>query len=258
MRYAVLSDVHGNLLALSAALAAAAAADVDAFLCAGDVIGYGAEPNECVDLLRERGVLCIAGNHELMALGVLASDRCTPLARSSTRWTSQVLRDDVRTFLSQLPLQRQLPGMLVAHGSPDDAEEYVRRPQRAQELLTALPAGVDRLVLGHTHQSWVVSEQRGTLLHQVVGDIHPLAGERLLVNPGSVGQPRSGPLTARFAILDDTTGLVSLREVGYDTAAAQQRLLAAGLPSHSYHPRTGVGPRLAAHARRALSWRDPA
>lgn len=249
MRCAVLSDVHANLHALQAVLAVC---DVDLVVCAGDLVGYGAHPNECVDLLREHGAVCVAGNHELMALGRLSSDKCTPLAQTATRWTRSALRGDVRDYLDALPLQRTVGRMLVTHGSVGDPEEYVRQPVRAQELLAGLPAGVDRLVLGHTHEPWVHAERAGTLLRREAG--RRLVDERLLVNPGSVGQSRDACPDARYALVDLHTAAVELAAVPYDVEAARAGLRAAGLPEEAYHCRAALVRRLAGRARsRVLS-----
>src|SRR5215208_6143592 len=114
MRYGVISDVHGNL----AALAELRGLSVDAYACAGDLVGYGPQPNECVDAVRRLGAASVAGNHDLIAVGALSEDRCERLARNSLRWTREALDADTRTFLAGLPRRLALPGgVVVAHGS---------------------------------------------------------------------------------------------------------------------------------------------
>src|SRR5437764_6702900 len=107
-------------------------AGVDAYICAGDLVGYGPHPNECVEVTAELSGLTVAGNHDLIALGVLSDDRCIPLARDSQRWTQDVLRDDVRAHLASLPRNVVVPGVVVAHGSLDDPQEYVRHDAQAR------------------------------------------------------------------------------------------------------------------------------
>src|SRR5919202_4078432 len=124
MRYGVLADVHGNAFALRTALDSLAAAGVDGWLCAGDIVGYGPQPNECVDLLVERDVRCVAGNHELLVLGELPLDRSGRLARETTPWTRSVLRDDCRAYLAALPTTLRVPGMVMTHASLTDPERY--------------------------------------------------------------------------------------------------------------------------------------
>lgn len=238
MRYGVLADVHGNLPALQAVLAEGRRAGVDAWLCAGDLVGYGPEPDACVELLQENGVVSVAGNHELLVLGRLDGGRCTPTARDSTRWTQGVLREDTRQVLERLPLHQDAPGLHMTHGSPDDVEEYVRAPARAQALLDALPLGTRVLVVGHTHLPWVHSDERGTLLRGRAGAAVAGRGERLLVNPGSVGQSRDGSSHARMALLDVERGEVLLRTVPYDVEATRAALRRAGRPTDLHHVRT--------------------
>jgi predicted phosphodiesterase len=154
MRIGLLSDVHANLFALRAAVARLQAEGVDAWVCAGDLVGYGAHPNECVETIAELEPTCVAGNHELMMLEALPVDRAGWLARRSIGWTRGVVRADVRAYLAALPRTATVAGMAVAHGSPGDPEEYVRTDERAAALLSSLSAE-QLLVLGHTHRPWL-------------------------------------------------------------------------------------------------------
>ena len=236
MRYAVLSDVHGNLHALEAVVAAAQRAGVDGWLCAGDVVGYGAFPVECVARLRELDALCVAGNHELLALGRLDEARTGGLARGALPHTRAALDNDARAWLGGLPAQVEADGVTVAHGSLDDAEEYVRSTERAAALVARVQGR--GLVLGHTHQPWLWEEGRGSVLRDGAGTAR-LQG-RFLLNPGSVGQSRSASPAARFAVLDLGRDEVELVAVDYDRQAARAALRRAGLPPDSYHPGRGL------------------
>src|SRR5690242_4343316 len=166
MRYGVLSDVHGNVFALRAAIDGLTAAGVDAWLCAGDIVGYGPCPNECVELLAELGAHCVAGNHELLALGTLSLQHSGRLAKETTRWTSEALRDDCRAYLAALPATLGLPGVYMAHASLHDVETYITVPTQAAEQLRELEQ-IDplarALVVGHTHQPWLFDRAAGTL-----------------------------------------------------------------------------------------------
>jgi predicted phosphodiesterase len=157
VRYGVLADIHGNLHALRAVLSALGREGVDRYLIAGDLVGYGPHPNECVELVAGLDAVCIAGNHDLIALGRLSDDRCPELARRSLRWTRGVLADDARHFLNSLPLRATAPGGIVmAHGSLDDPQEYTRKPRQAAAQLSRLSQnGWDAhiLLLGHTHRA---------------------------------------------------------------------------------------------------------
>ena len=192
MRYGVISDVHANLPALEAVLEALERLGVDAYACAGDLVGYGPQPNECVDVVSRLGAACVAGNHDLIALGELSEERCERVARESLQWTRAALDAATRDYLAGLPRRLELPGgVVVSHGSLDDPQEYVLRPDQAAGQLRRLAelhpeAGI--LVLGHTHRA-LASTGIGT----ASGRVSLGAGEPL--GP----QPRRGRAVARGA-----------------------------------------------------------
>lgn len=237
MRYAVLSDVHANLHALRAVVLALEEHAVDAVLCAGDVVGYGPHPNECIDVLVGLDARCVAGNHDLMALGVLDEERSGVLARQVLAWTREVLTPRSRTFLGGLPRTLLLQDLLLAHGSPGNPEEYVRDPVRALEVLSETQAGVALVVVGHTHHQWVVGTGVGEVLRRTTGTRPLLPGHRYLLNPGSVGQSRDADGLARFMVLDRRAGRVELLAVPYDVQASAAALRGAGLPVRALHAR---------------------
>jgi predicted phosphodiesterase len=251
MRIGLLSDVHANLFALRAAIARLRSEGVDAWVCAGDLVGYGPHPNECVETVAELEPTCVAGNHELMLLDALPVDRAGWLARRTIAWTREVVRPDVRAYLADLPHTASVAEIDIAHGSPGDPEEYVRTGERAAALLRSRPAG-RLLVLGHTHHPWLHGP--GTVFpaaDAVPGSAAlPLAaGEQHLINPGSVGQSRERetvPL-ARFALVDLTRAEARFFAEPYDVAATRAALHARRLPPDTVHVRPG---RVAAAARR--------
>jgi putative phosphoesterase len=220
MRYGVIADIHANLHALDAVLRAIADDRVDGFLCAGDIVGYGALPNECIARAREIGAVCVAGNHDLIALGRLTDERCIRIARDSLAWTRQVLTEDSRRYLSRLPLRRDVERMVIAHGTIDDPSEYLHTPEAATAELERLPLVARGVVVGHTHAQMSLSHDG-----------------RLFLNPGSVGQSRDSEAEARFALLDTDTGEAALRSVPYDVEAAQAVLRYAGLSPRGVHLR---------------------
>lgn len=232
MRYAVLSDVHANLPALRAVLDAVPRHTVDGYLVTGDLVGYGAHPNECVELLASYDALCVAGNHDLIAVGSLPDARAGGLARETLAWTRSVLTEASRGYLSGLPNVREVGPILLAHGSPDDPQEYVTEPRRARELLDATPGRL--LLLGHTHHAWAVGRRAGTVLRRRTRSVRIDPDDRYLLNAGSVGQSRDRSLAARFAVLDLTAGTVAFRAVAYDVAACRTALIGAGLPATTY------------------------
>ncbi|TFV62348.1 metallophosphoesterase [Geodermatophilus sp. DF01-2] len=237
MRIGVLSDVHANLPALRAALEALSRRGVDQLLVAGDLVGYGTQPNECVTTLAEVGARCVLGNHDLFVLDRLPPTRFPELARRSAQLHRSWLSAEVRSFLESLPMALSVGAVHMAHGSLDSPEEYVVSEHRAFELLarlTDVAPGADTLVLGHTHQQWLVEVSGGTVPRRstVVAATAPR-----LINPGSVGQSRQRERRprARSAVFDDATGVVEFLQVDYDVAASRQGLRDHGLPDRCMH-----------------------
>jgi predicted phosphodiesterase len=253
MRIGLLSDVHANLFALQTAIRRLRAEGVDAWVCAGDLVGYGPHPNECVETVAELEPTCVAGNHELMLLETLPVTRASWLARRTIAWTRDVVRPDVRSYLAALPYTATVADIAIAHGSPDDPDEYVRTDERAAELLRPLPAG-QLLVLGHTHHPWLYGTDAGTAFPadapagSAAADL--TSGVRYLINPGAVGQsrePESVP-RARFALVDLDRAAVRFFAEPYDAAATRDALRERRLPPYAAHVRPG---RVAAATRRA-------
>lgn len=260
MRCAVLADVHANLHALTAVLAALRRDRVDRYVCAGDLVGYGPLPNECVELLFSLPLTAVAGNHELMVRGVLGTERCTPLARASVTWTRGALADRTLARLVTLPEVTVLPGSVVAHGSLSDATEYVRQPAQARrqlDQLTRTHPAADVLLLGHTHTAWAFGSRRGTVLHQAAGVVDLTRDDRWLLNPGSVGQPRDGKPLARFLVLDLDSRTATFHAVPFDVAGCRRALGAAGLPADSCQPTVSPTRRVRAAAGRLARMARP-
>ena len=227
MRYGLIADIHANLAALDAALAALRAADVERFVCAGDIVGYGPQPNECIEILRGLEGPCVAGNHELILLGRLPEQGIHPWAAKTLAWTRGQLTAENRTWLEALPLREDTPeGITVAHGALDDTRTYVKSEEQAAEQLAALTAS-RVLVLGHTHVQ-MRFEQAG----------------RLLVNPGAVGQSRERRIMASAAVLEHEAGSVRFVSVPYDTRATRRELRRRSLPPRTYRLRPSAARRL--------------
>jgi predicted phosphodiesterase len=241
MRYGVLADIHGNVHALRAVLSALDRQGVDRYLIAGDLVGYGPNPNECVELVAELDAVCVAGNHDLIALDRLSDERCPELARRSLRWTRSVLVDDARAFLGSLPLRATAPdGIVIAHGSLDDPQEYTKRPQQAVSQLTSLsqdPWDAHILLLGHTHRPWAFALSSGAMPTR--RPISVQSGDPVLLNPGGVGQSRSWELRARarFLMLDRGLDLATFFAIPYELNLCRAELERVGLSPRSCHIR---------------------
>jgi predicted phosphodiesterase len=240
VRYAVLADVHANLEALDAVLAAAAAAGAARLVCAGDLVGYHADPEACVTRLREASALCVAGNHDRVAAGCDDGRRFGAAARRAALWTRTQLSAASRDFLSGLPLHRVVDGrFLVVHGAlhpAPNADLHLSRDARVARSIQALrdgPWGVRLAFFGHTHRAVAHEACAGSVrsLEGPVIDLPTRPEARFLVNPGSVGQPRDGDLRASFALVDITDAGVALRfeRVAFDREACLAKAARAGL-----------------------------
>jgi putative phosphoesterase len=256
MRLGVLADVHGNLTALRAVLGLLAAEGVDAYLCAGDLVGYGAQPNECVELVAELGATCVAGNHDLMATGRLEDDGIGPLARDTLGWTAAALAPSTRAYLDALPLTVVAHDVLVAHGSVADPRTKIRTGAEAAgelERLAQTDPELGLLVIGHTHRPLAYGERRGRRLVRPGAAIAVPRAERHVLNPGAVGQARERRVLARCLVLDLDQRRAWFHAVSYEQAACDRALRAAGLPAGTYQLRpTPLRRRAPRYARRVL------
>ena len=255
MRYGVLADIHGNLHALEAALTVLRESDVDRFLCAGDLVGYGPFPNECVETVANLGAVCVAGNHDLIAAGRLTDERCASLARETLCWTRRALTQTAATYIASLPVRvATRDGIVLSHGSLTDPEASTARPDQALEQARVLAADFPRaeiLILGHTHVPLAFSEERRVLALPRGGVVSLVGDGRYVLNPGSVGQSRERRVRARFMLLDLEERRAVFHAVPYDVARCRQALREKGLPPNSYHLPPSRGRALRRRFRRA-------
>ncbi len=233
MRIAVLSDVHSNLVALEAVLAAVGS--VDAVWQLGDVVGYGPEPDAVVERLSGIGAIGVRGNHDAAALGGPEIEWFNPDARAAVEWTRDVISDRTRAWLAALPVRLEQDGELLVHGSPRDPTwEYVTSTGVARANLRLLAATGHRIGLhGHTHVPIAFRAGEDGAVEPILpsaGTVVPLDGPTLLLNPGSVGQPRDGDPAASWLELDTDARTATWHRVGYDVGRVQQAVRAAGLP----------------------------
>lgn len=236
MRVLIISDIHANLTALETVLAEAG--QVDATWCLGDLVGYGPDPNECVERVRQLpNLMCIIGNHDAAALRHIDADTFNPEARMAILWTEAALTESSKAFLRSLPEKIQIEQVTLSHGSPrHPVWEYLLDTRTATLNFDYFETPF--CFVGHTHLP---------VIYTLLGDNH-LARlgipepnqtftlpERAIVNPGSVGQPRDRDPRAAFAIYDSETLMWDYRRVAYDIEAVQQRMLQAKLPERHIH-----------------------
>lgn len=231
MRVAVVSDIHSNLHALDAVLAAIDAEAPDELWCLGDLVGYGPRPNECCAAIAERADVCLAGNHDLAVRGTIDLEEFGGEAEVAARWTCGVLQPRAQEFLERLVPEGSVHGVRLYHGSArDPIWEYVLSDEAA---LATLDLAASPLVLvGHSHVALRLAQSDGDLAGgvAVAGTELLFGGARALLNPGSVGQPRDNDPRAAYLLLDLDAQRASFRRVDYDIERTQREMRDAGLP----------------------------
>ncbi|MBI3637799.1 MAG: metallophosphoesterase family protein [Candidatus Rokubacteria bacterium] len=239
MRYAILSDVHGNLEALTAVLRDAAD-HADAFVCLGDIVGYGADPGPCVDLVGRHCDVVVAGNHDYAVAGKLDPAWFTRYARAAAEWTATELPPSTQAWLGTRPLTSEVGDATLVHASPLRPEEwdYLITPD---DGFAAFAAFTTRLCfVGHSHMPGVWSlGSSGPDYAAGAVDFQLENGRRYIINVGSIGQPRDRDPRAAYAVWDVEARRIFVRRVTYDAAEARRKIQAAGLPAF-------LGDRLAA------------
>lgn len=231
MRVAVVSDIHSNLHALEAVLAAIDAEAPDELWCLGDIVGYGARPNECCAAIAERADVCLAGNHDLAVRGTIDLGEFGGEAGVAARWTRDVLEPEAQELLDRLEPQGAAHGVALYHGSArDPIWEYVLSDEAA--FVTIALANAPVVLVGHSHVALqiVLSGEEISGGGAPDGTELELDGVQALLNPGSVGQPRDNDPRAAYLLLDLDAQRASFRRVEYDVARTQQEMREAGLP----------------------------
>lgn len=229
MRYALISDIHGNLEALTAVLAQIAQQSCARLLCLGDVIGYGANPEECAALIRDQADVCIMGNHEAAVGGTLSIDYFTPYARTAALWTRKNISDETLNWIQKLPLGGKMENFTLVHGSLFQPEmfNYVQTIADAEYNFTTMDTPI--LFLGHSHQP-LAFFNTNPLTYTLGPHIEVNFQEKNIINIGSVGQPRDENPCAAFVVYDSETALAELHRVPYDVQSAAEKIINAGLP----------------------------
>jgi diadenosine tetraphosphatase ApaH/serine/threonine PP2A family protein phosphatase len=235
VRYLILTDQHGNLQALDAVLADANSIGYDRVLVLGDLVGYGADPAAIIErTLALAPEAMIRGNHDKVAAGLEPASLFNDVARQSIEWTASVLSTDDLRVLADLPKgpRTVIPGLEICHGTPFDEDHYVFDTGDAARAIAAASAPI--CLFGHTHVPVIfssASRPRPGRDDLTDDEIELPSDGCVLINVGSVGQPRDGDPRAAYGILDLERRTIVLRRVPYDIAAAQARIIAAGLPA---------------------------
>jgi predicted phosphodiesterase len=229
MRFAIFGDIHANLEALEVVLADAKDQNCAQPICLGDVVGYNANPRECLALIRELNCPIVKGNHDEYASSDLPLGDFNPLAESAIRWTRSLLTPAEKSWLAQLPYVRQIEGFTIVHASLDFPYEWGYVLNQLDAAASFSHQKTQVCFFGHTHAPRAYIKD-----YSVVG--FPLDrldlenGKQYFINVGSIGQPRDGDWRAAYVVFDTDTRQVWLRRLEYDLEKTQSKIIAAGLP----------------------------
>ncbi len=240
MRYAIISDIHGNLESLEKALSFAK--PDDKILCLGDIVGYGPNPNECVRLVRERASDTVLGNHDVAAVDNFGVEYFNAAARRAIEWTQGIIEADVIAWLNELSYEIRYPNFLMVHGAPVHYFEYVLDKRHAKAAFDRTDAPL--IFIGHTHiAEYYALEADGSISHahmQHGGEITLEPDKRYIIDAGSVGQPRDLNPQPCFVFYDDERKRVQWVRYDYPIGEVQQKMVDAELP-HALAARLDVG-----------------
>jgi diadenosine tetraphosphatase ApaH/serine/threonine PP2A family protein phosphatase len=234
MRYLLISDVHGNLEALQATVEYAKRFEPFQLMCLGDVVGYGADPQPCIDLVGDKANLMLAGNHDLAVAGVIGTAEFNAIAKRSVEWTREQLSPEDRDLLGNLPLQYVDGDYCYTHASPLDPMRfgYIRTLEEVGEVFSHI--GQRFCFVGHTHLPVIVSMAKKTGRMEIMREtrIRIKQGDRYFINVGSIGQPRDSNPDACCVLLDEEASSMEFVRIPYDISKSQGKILSNGLPSY--------------------------
>ena len=232
MRIAILADIHSNLAAFEAVLEdLKTKGGFEKIWCLGDVVGYGPDPHQCIELLCQYDHLCVAGNHDWAAIGKMDTSDFNPVAAAASYWTTEQLTADDIKYLEGLPLDICQDDFTLVHGSPrEPIWEYMLSAETARDNFACFET--DFCLVGHSHVPLVYESLGSTVMsNQFPEDASmKLDKNRLIINPGGVGQPRDGDPRASYALYDSEARILYHYRVEYDVLATQHKMDEQGLP----------------------------
>ena len=231
MRWGIFSDIHSNLEALKAVLKAYHGEGIDTYLFLGDVVGYGADPGACIQLLDDISCIVIAGNHDWAVAGLLPLTYFNIRAKQALQWTGKNIEDSQLRFLSSLPLTFENDDFYATHSTVHEPQQfhYMTDSCSAGRSFSCLRQNI--CFLGHTHFPGVfIRNKQADVYYQNTTQFHIRGGYRYIVNVGSVGQPRDDNNRARYCIYDTEKQEVIIKAVAYDIKTAQKKIISKGLP----------------------------
>lgn len=229
--FAVISDIHGNLESLEAVLADIDRQKFDKLYCCGDIVGYGASPNECIDLvLKERKIPTIAGNHDHAAIKLIDITFFNEIAKRAIVWTQNQLTEQNRKLLSELRMSISEDSLFFVHSSPKDPEKWNYIITMGEARLNFRCFQERFCFVGHSHHPFIIVNSKDVLSTPERFEVTIDLEKRYLINVGSVGQPRDRNSKAAYAVCDLERKTLAIRRVEYDIELAQKRIIDAGIP----------------------------
>jgi len=229
MRFAIFSDTHSNLEALEAVLADARERKCTHFVCLGDIVGYNANPHECVERIRELDCPTVKGNHDEQASLSLSTSDFNELAERAIQWTRDHLTEEDKQWLRELPLQKKVRDFTIVHATLDTPAQWGYVFNNLDAAASFTYQHTTACFFGHTHVPMVFIRDEG-VRRERIDHIRIEPTKKYMINMGSVGQPRDGNWRAAYCIYDIENNLVEQLRVKYDLAAAQKKIIKAGLP----------------------------
>jgi len=233
MRFAFISDIHANLEALEAVFEDIEINRIDEVICLGDIVGYGANPNECTELVQKHCPISLLGNHDAAAVDLLSTQHFNIHAKIAIEWTAQSLRKDIRTYLSSLPLKKTKSSMTLVHATPYEPNMWYYITSLEEAAFNFQFFETQLCIVGHTHIPIIIvlDKEKELFVHQdtIIG-LKDMEGSRLLVNVGSVGQPRDRNPKSCYGILDTDSGEFVYRRVDYNIEKTQSKMKKIRMP----------------------------
>lgn len=232
MKTGIISDIHGNIEALKAVLEALEKENVNRIVCLGDIVGYGPDPNLCVDHVKQIAYATIMGNHDAAAINAISTDDFNENAQIAIEWTQKVLGFEQVLFLNTLSLVFSEKDWMAVHATPESPEtwDYIFTESQIVRNFKAMEKPI--CFIGHSHMPIAfIQEPNGDILLRNADEIHFEFSQKYLINVGSVGQPRDGDPRAAYGIFDEEKKYFTLKRIAYDIPKVQEKMRASGLPA---------------------------
>lgn len=227
MKTAVISDVHSNIEALSAVFSDLEQTGIERVICLGDIVGYGADPDDCLHLIKDKCEVVIRGNHDSAVSGSEEYSSFNPEAEEAIYWTRNRISEEWKSYLETLPMIFEENGIVYVHASPHKPERWSYIVSREDALFEFRYFKGSAAFIGHSHLSGIFCHDGDTFDNEVILNEE----KRYIINVGSVGQPRDGNSNAAYAVYDDKLKSVNINRVAYDVESAAEKIIDAGLPN---------------------------